>query len=131
MAFLWACLVLGCFKDQAAEHEVRSHAAAYTRTAVELSAEFDKNGPAAESRYKGKILSVSGEVAKITQFITDLYVTMRGGFLAPGIRCYFSDRQKAAVFRLSKGQKVRLKGKFTEFAVGDVVMHGCVIETEE
>jgi hypothetical protein len=101
-----------------------------TVDAPQLFADYQANGVAADEKYKGKILEISGNVDKIDKDITDtIYVTLSNGdeFQIFNVQLFFSDAYKAETARLQKGDFLRARcrcdGKFAE-----VLLKDCVIE---
>ena len=82
-------------------------------TSKELSSEYDKNEVAADNKYKGKTVRVTGKVEDIGKdFMDEVYITMEGKDLFQGVQVYFDDSsgdEKAAT--LEKGQEVTIEGE--------------------
>lgn len=90
-----------------------------------LYQEYMDNPIAADAKYKGKILQVTGEVGSIDREISqETYITFDIDFLQD-IRLTFKKSEEAKVAQLSKGQTVTVKGKCngtllsTTVALGD------------
>jgi hypothetical protein len=98
-------------------------------TASELFEAYEKNEIAADDRYKGKLLEVSGKIDNIGKDILDSpYVTLSvgGKFQIMGVQAFFDEASLSRLADLSKGQAVTLQcrcdGKF-----GNVMLKDCTL----
>lgn len=98
-------------------------------TAGELFDAYEKNEIAADDRYKGKLLEVSGKIDNIGKDILDTpYITLSvgGKFQIMGVQAFFDDDSLPKLANLSKGQGVTLQcrcdGKF-----GNVMLKECAL----
>ena len=79
----------------------------YRVSAAQLSAEYQSNESAADEKYKGKVILVTGVISKIYRgFLYTPYVELEAG-----VRCNFSDNEDAVMLALSEGQTVSMKGR--------------------
>jgi len=77
-----------------------------------LVSAYDSNEVAADERYKGKLLIVTGTVENVAKDILgNLYVVLRGGHIIRSVQCYFGDEHTEELANLSKGSRVRIKGR--------------------
>jgi len=84
----------------------------FTVSANKLSKEYNDNEVAADRKYDGKIVIVSGEIHSIGKDITDdAYIVIGGSGFLDGVQCFFTVSEQASIFRLSKGQHVKVKGE--------------------
>ena len=81
----------------------------YTLSADQLYAEYNANEVAADDKYKGKKVTVSGTVQQIANDIFGHPYVSIGSDLV-GVQCSFPDSRKSSVMRLTKGQQVTIKG---------------------
>ena len=93
--------------------------------------EFEENEAAADGKYKGKTLQVSGVIDKIdTEFIDeDEYVINIGGggdFEIITVNC--DDQGSKAVSPLKKGQKITVVGGFEDGGDLGVELENCSIK---
>ena len=75
---------------------------------------YESNEVAADERYKGKVLEVSGVVNAVKKDILDtMYIELKGGgeFELRGVQCYFDDSHTNSLSNLSKGQWVTIRGR--------------------
>ncbi|KPL00025.1 MAG: hypothetical protein AMJ90_08960 [candidate division Zixibacteria bacterium SM23_73_2] len=95
-------------------------------SAENLCKDYEANEVAADEMYKGKILIVDGTVKDIEKSIFDeIYVTLEGNKdVIISVDCYFSETHKSSLAKLTKGQKVSIKGK-CDGKTFDVVLKGC------
>lgn len=98
-------------------------------TARELYRAYKKNEVAADMKYKGKYVMVSGRIDSIGKdVLNNMYVSLKSqrnryqmiGF----IQCYFSTSHKRQLASLSKGQQVVLLGKVSG-KLGNISVKGC------
>lgn len=82
----------------------------YTLSADQLYSEYDSNEVAADAKYKGKKVVVSGIVQDIANdiFGHPYIVIGQGGM--QGVQCSFPNSRKSSVMHLTKGQQVTVKG---------------------
>ncbi len=98
----------------------------YEVTASQLYASYDGNEVAADEKYKGKKLAVTGIVGNISKGIFDeAIVSLEIGFLQ-NINCDFGDNTKA-VSRLSKGDRITIIGKCEGFILSQVILGDCEV----
>lgn len=102
-----------------------SNAPAVDVTPKQLFADYEENEVSADDKYKGKILRVSGTVAKIGKDVLDTPYIEFAASSVFGVQCMFDDT--AALTSLKKGQKLTVRckgdGKF-----GNVILRGCMVE---
>lgn len=81
-------------------------------TAEQLYSEYKENEVAADQKYKGKMLEVSGTINNIGKDIVDnMYITLDTGELIASVQCYFKKSEEETVAGLKKGQEVTVVGK--------------------
>jgi hypothetical protein len=79
-----------------------------------LLKEYKDNEVAADQKYKGKVLQITGVVGDIKKdFMDQIYVTVGTGaaFELPMAQCFFDDSATAKAATLKKGDKVTIKGR--------------------
>lgn len=79
--------------------------------AEQLYAEYDANEIAADSKYKGKTITIRGRLRDIGVDISGnpyLIVGGSGGF--EGVQCSFDSRDKSSLANLKKGHAVTVRG---------------------
>jgi hypothetical protein len=96
-------------------------------TAPMLVSEYEANEIAADRKYKGRILQVSGTVDSIAKDILDtMYVTLDSGqeFGITSVQCFFDESAASSLSQLSKGLTITVvchcDGKF-----GNVLLKSC------
>ena len=103
-------------------------APAFALSAPEIVAEYRANEVAADQKYKGQIISVTGVITKIGKDIMDSpYVTLDGGDPDSfrSAQLYFVDSSELST--LSKSEQMRAKCR-CDGLVMNVVLKRCVIE---
>lgn len=87
---------------------------------------FQADENAANAKYVGKIVAVSGKVSEFTKSDSTSFVILETGDMMAAIRCNMdplSDEGKNAAFTV--GQSVQLKGECSGY-LSDVVLERCV-----
>lgn len=98
----------------------------FTLSAVELYEDFETDEPAAEARYLGKVLEVSGSVAQVELLEEGTAnVALDGGGLLGGILCRFQKDQLPSR-QIQDGESITIKGQCTGKLM-DVELTRCVI----
>jgi hypothetical protein len=102
--------------------------AAFNITADQLYSEYDANQVSADSKYKGKIVVVTGPISDIGKDVTDTaYVVIGGTGLLNGAQCMFPKGQESLISSLSKGQQVSVKGEVSG-KIGNVLLRNCTVQ---
>ncbi len=121
-------LAVGSTDTDTDTQKVQSQAPSYTLSANQLYNEYDSNEVAADSRYKGKVVVVTGTVQDIGKDIMDdAYIVIGGDGFLDGVQCTFTKGSQSSVARLSKGQQVRVKGEVAG-KMGHVLVKKCSLQ---
>ena len=100
-------------------------AASYRVDASELYGEYKANEVAADAKYKGQTVVVSGTIQNIGKDILDsAYVVIGGRGFLDGVQCSFSKGDESDVARLSKGQLITVEGEVYG-KLGNVLLKKC------
>lgn len=79
-------------------------------TPAKLFAAFEDNEAAANMKYKGKLIQVTGTINDIgTDILGDPYITFETDILK-GVNCYFTKSSMEEIAQVRKGQKVTVRG---------------------
>ena len=98
----------------------------YELTASALSREYNANKVAADNKYKGKVIVVTGRIEDIGKDLFDnAYITLRGIDEFNTIQCTFTELEKNSISRLSKKQLVRVKGEVSGLIIMSVMVNKC------
>ena len=96
----------------------------YEISARDLYSAFEQNEVAADNKYKGKKLAVTGVIEDIgNDILNDSYITLKTGNLIGDVQCYLDKKEVA---KLSKGQVITVIGKCTGL-FGNVGLKNCRI----
>lgn len=76
-----------------------------------LTKEYDENELAADGKYKGKLLAVSGKVSNIAETLGNVTAQLEGHNVVLSVMCNFDESQKASVTALKKGQQATFVGR--------------------
>lgn len=120
-AVLLYCLALGASADQlivpvSSELSGISTSPSFQSSAISISSRdlykaYDDNAVAADLKYKGKLLKVTGKVESIdTDIMDEIYVSLEGDGYFGTVTCYFSDAHASAAAGLSKGSTITIQG---------------------
>ena len=108
--------------------QVQSQSPSYTLSADQLYSEYKANEVAADARYKGKIVLVSGTIQNIGKDVLDsAYIVVGGKGFLDGVQCSFTKGEESSVARLSKGQSVAVKGEVSG-KMGNVQLNKCSLQ---
>lgn len=90
-------------------------------SAQQLYAEYEANEVAADKKFKGKKIAVSGVIGDIGKDILDKpYVSLEIGYLQ-SVNCYFSDKHNEEISTLGKGQGITIIGTCKGKSLGIMV----------
>ena len=94
-------------------------------SASKLYKEYNENEIAADEKYKGKIIEVTGVIRDIGNDIMDnAYITLVGNEYFGDIQCYFNE--KSVVAKLSKGKRVTVIGSCFGLMI-NVQINNCIV----
>ncbi len=94
-------------------------------TASKLYKEYNANEIAADEKYKGKIIEVTGVIRDIGNDIMDnAYITLVGDEYFGDIQCYFNE--KSVVAKLSKGKRITVIGSCSGLMM-NVQINNCIV----
>ena len=107
---------------------VKEQAASYTISANAICSEYESNEVAADSKYKGKVIIVTGVIQDIGKDILDkAYIVVGGQGFLDGVQCTFAESQNSVIAQLSKGKSVKVKGKVNGKR-GNVQLEKCSLQ---
>ncbi|MFN3405597.1 MAG: OB-fold protein [Cytophagaceae bacterium] len=93
-------------------------------TAEQLYRAYEENEVAADQKYKGKKIAVSGRIAGIQKdIIGDTYVLLETNYYVNRIQCYFND--ETVISNLRKGQDFTLIGTNYGMTLTNVILKDC------
>jgi hypothetical protein len=104
---------------------VSSKTPSYTLTADQLLVEYKANEVAADNKYKGKVVLISGPIRMIGKLMGMAYIVIGGHGFLDGVQCMFGE--SAGVASLSKGSQVTVKGEVGG-KKGNVLLRNCTLE---
>lgn len=110
------------------EEKVKSGTIQVSVTAAQLYKEYEANEVAADGKYKGKIIAVSGVVSTIGKDLLDkMYVSLKTSHIIGSVQCFFAKSHQSELANLKKNTEVTLKclggGK-----MGNVILRGCIVK---
>ncbi len=97
-------------------------------TALKLASDYKANQVAADSKYEGKTVEVTGTITSIGKDILDTpYVTLNGGDIITSVQCMFDKSDQAELATLSKDTRITLQGKVRGGLIMNVLLDNCSI----
>ena len=113
----------GCKTETGIAKSIVDEEPEFRLSAAELAAEYEISESAANEKYKGKVILVTGVVSEIYRgFLYTPYVDLEGG-----VRCNFSDTEDEVMLDLSEGQTISMKGQGDRLFIG-VELRGCTVQ---
>ena len=115
-------------KEDLADTGARAAAASTVTQVVgkDLIDAYDANPVAANQKYEGRILEITGTIEGFGNIFGINYLVLSdGGF--KGIQCFFSDRHVNQLAALQKGQTVIVRGQVDGYYVINVGVSGCTV----
>ncbi len=97
-------------------------------TALQLYSEYEANEVAADSKYKNKLIEVSGTISNIGKDVLDNpYVTLQGDSTTFfSVQCMFKKSQQEQLTSLSKDTEISLKGRVSGKMM-NIIINDCSI----
>jgi len=96
-------------------------------TAIDLYNEFENNSVAAEAKYKGKRIEVTGTINSIENGLSRPYISLQSNNpYISSVYCYFDKSDASMVVSLQKNQKVTLSGSVSDSIIG-IEMEQCQV----
>jgi hypothetical protein len=93
-----------------------------------LTKEYDDNELAADGKYRGKLLAVSGKISDISETFGSVSVSLEGHEILKTVMCTFQESEKQKVAALKKGAQVTLVGTGDGSTAGLYVgLENCVV----
>lgn len=114
----WACSACGPAS--------RSDTPDFTMTATELSAEYEANEVAADQKFEGRTVQVTGTIVDIGSLGSPRIELGTDGALS-GVQCYCAGDQEDAVATLSVGGQVTVVG-VVQGKLGWVLVEDCAVK---
>ena len=96
-----------------------------TVTSSVLSKDYSENEVAADAKYKGKLIEVSGKVTGVDNGLVDNEMIVKlsdGQYDIAGPWCYMKDNEKDKVLQFKKGQQVTLIGMGNSATIGSPIL---------
>jgi len=110
--FVFVVLAAGSVDTDRDTRAIKSQTASYTVLANKLYSEYERNEVAADEKYNGKIIIVSGAIHDIGKDVmNNAYIVIGGKGFLDGVQCTFTKGEQSSIARLSKGQQVTVKGE--------------------
>jgi hypothetical protein len=125
---VFALLAAGSLDTDTDTKQVQSQSPSYTLSADQLYYDYGANEVSADAKYKGKVVVVSGAVQSIGKDVMgSAYIVVGGKGFLDGAQCTFTKGEESSVARLSKGQRVSVKGEVSG-KMGHVQISKCSLQ---
>lgn len=110
----------------------RPDSSAIVVTARQLFLDYKDDEVVADAKFKNKILEINGTIKSVGKDIRGLmYVMFEGDENSlGGVTCYFNDKHKEQVAKLSKGDKTTARGKCDGKFLNIYVLRDCELVTQ-
>lgn len=96
-------------------------------TADALFDEYQKDKEAADRKYKGKVLTITGTVDTVKVGLSgNPYVTMKTSNLILRVQFLFKRKDESALSRLRKGDQATIRGRVSG-RIGNVLLEECEV----
>ena len=116
-------LLVACQTETGVAKEIADKDPTFEVSAVQISAEYESSESAADDKYKGEVILVTGVISEVYRgFLYTPYVELKAG-----VRCNFSDNEDPVMAALSVGQTVSMKGRVDRLLFG-VELRGGTVE---
>lgn len=125
---IFLVLAAGSVETDSEAEKVASEPSVYSLPAKQLYSEYDANKVAADTKYEGKIVTVTGPVESIGKDVTDTAYIVIGGTGLSGVQCMFSKDQESVISQLAEGQLITAKGKVSGQPLGNVLVRSCTLQ---
>jgi hypothetical protein len=99
-------------------------------SAADLYSSFVSDRPAAEKKYNGKVVLLSGKLDKVDvsdSLVTGVFVFDQGMFGDEGIRCSMLADNATKLKAIPQGSEIQIKGFLTGYNETDVILEECSI----
>jgi|GEM_PF-1425081 len=127
---VWVLFIVGLKKGEG-DAAPADDGSTITITAVALDEEYDSNEIAADKKYKGKTLEVTGKVQRITRDDKPDKVTVElTGTPDSTVDCHFDRDQQGNLGDVAVGQQVTIRGKCRGKVRSFVTLETCSIAKE-
>lgn len=117
----------------------------YSVSVEKLLSDYENNEIAADDKYRGKIIKVSGYIFEVRNIMPighvggDRYAVLFGVksdssvfpaniYYKYGLACYFDAESKSAIASLKTGQYIKIKGLHKGPGFAGIILDHCVIE---
>ncbi len=119
------CLAVGClviYRLYNKPHRSAATETAVMLTAAQLADEYGKDEPAANKKYLGNAVQVSGTVSEVSVNQQNKPVVVLSGSDMSGVQCTMQE-EKAGI---KKGDHISIKGFCSGF-LADVILDRCIV----
>lgn len=100
-------------------------------TSANISKEYTENEVAADAKYKGKLIEISGKVYSIDNGLSDNEIIIRlsdGKYDFNNSWCYMKESEREKAIVLKKGQQVILIGIGDSATMSSPVLKDCIVK---
>lgn len=80
-------------------------------TATILAGDYESNEIAADQKYKGKFVEITGTLKSIEAMLGSQFITIEGNQILSDIQCFFDKSKESELATLIKGKSITVRGK--------------------
>lgn len=80
-------------------------------TATKLAEDYDNNEIAADQKYKGKIVEITGTLKSIEAMLGSQFITIEGNQILSDIQCFFDKSKESELAALQKNKSITVRGR--------------------
>lgn len=80
-------------------------------TATKLAEDYDNNEVAADQKYKGKTLEITGTLKSIEVMLGSQFITIEGNQIFSDIQCFFDKSKESELAALQKNRSITVRGR--------------------
>jgi hypothetical protein len=121
-------LFVGCMKSPKTADRTAQETPAIRVDASTLYAEYQANQVAADQKYKGKVVVVSGIIDRIGKDLLDQTLIHMGKSSLAGVDFTFVKSDSSSIANLKKGQTVSVKGRIDGELLTSVMLKDCTLQ---
>jgi predicted phosphodiesterase len=131
LIFAVGMAVAGCGKTEPAP-KVTNETPALAVKAGDLLAEYGANAVAADAKYKGKVIQVTGKFgsaqkAPLLGYAVQVLPESGSDVNLSGVQCFILESEEKAVATMKEGQMITLKGNCDGQVLGQIKVTKCIV----
>ena len=115
-------------KQAQKEKEIRE-GPAISITALELHEQYKTDKAAANGKYAGKVLSITGTISEVSvERVGESTVQLTTEGEDDDVFCHFENTHKNKLKKLTEGQQITIRGRCKGFELGSLTVEECILD---